>query len=264
VIVAVIAFALFWFRPKGPTNEGKTVEEWFNAAYKNMFQAFHGHLQPPSSDRYDSSLHYHCEMAFRGFGTNALSFLVGKINQDMTPSKTSQHHWELYEKSEGMLPKPKDKTLEGYLAADLLREQIKPRGHLLVPLLAPALQSTNSHQRSLALTSLKGINSDRELALPYLMKGLQDPNPEVRDVCADALENYGAAAKPAVSNLVVVADDLLGWVAESALETLAKLGTHAAAAVPALQEMLAKETDEQRRKAIADTLEKIQPPKAAQ
>src|SRR5689334_17011809 len=77
----------FWLRPRGPTYEGRTIEEWFKRydeiRNKSYYDAVRGipisQRRPIAPDETARA-----ENAFKKMGTNAVPFLAGLITQDWT------------------------------------------------------------------------------------------------------------------------------------------------------------------------------------
>jgi len=149
---------------------------------------------------------------------------------------------------------PKFKAIEGSAAANLLY-QIRPPGEILLPLIEPALQSMNSNQRVQAFLALRGISSGHELMRAHVLRGLNDSHSEVQYWAAETVGRCGPHGKWAVSNLLEMANSPDLRVHEGAVTALNNLGTNALSAVPRLREMLAGETNAQRRKIIANSID---------
>jgi len=201
------------------------------------------------------------ESAFQRMGTNAVPYLAGRINQNFGYSRMEvwriKVRWRLPQLLKGLLPLPAAKGGEAGTAANLLSGQIKPPGEMLLPLVRPALQSTNADQRVMALIALRGISSGHDLARPYLEHGLKDPNAQVQRWAADAIYWSGEHGKWAVSNLLELVSSPDFDTHASAIHALNILGTNSWPVVPRLKEMLAGEQDDKRRKVIANAIHYI-------
>jgi hypothetical protein len=233
VCAMLAAVVLLWPRDRGPTYEGKTVEEWF--------QRYCTILDSPSyTFGTDVPQLTPVLTAFEVLGTNAVPFLAGQITRDQSYSTLESWQIKLRESAPSsiglVLRHPRSKYMDGFWAAELLRVTIKSPGELLVPLLEPALQSFDPYQKGNALSSLEGISSGYELALPHLIEALNDSDPQV---CFQAAETLGRVAPNGA------------WIS--------KLGTNAAPAVLKINLILAEETNAARRRAISNALRSAPP-----
>jgi HEAT repeat protein len=143
----------------------------------------------------------------------------------------------------GLLPVPRFRGSQAITAADLLSDQLKPPGEMLLPLLEPALQS-NVNQKLVAFLALKGISSSHELARPYLERGLKDPDRVVQRSAIDAISYFGEHGNWAVSNLLELASSPDFDSHEAAIRALSRLGTNSWPVRSRLKQMLAVEQDE--------------------
>jgi len=162
-----------------------------------------------------------------------------------------------YRRYLGKLPLPASKFGEAGSAANLLSSYIKPPGESLVPLLEPAFQSTNEGQRLCAFIAVRGISSGHDLARPHLLRGLSDPDLQVQKWTARAIGQFGWRANWAVSDLLTLANSPDLEVHGAALEALNLLGTNSWPVLPTLKQRLAGETNQQRRKIIANAIDYI-------
>jgi hypothetical protein len=262
-IVAVITL-LCWPRAHGPSYEGRTLEEWFNRYDEMKNKGYYDAVRAtPASQQQtvttnDLTL---VESVFKRMGTNAVPYLAGRINQNPGYSRLDvwriKVRWRLPQLLKGLLPLPASSGSEAGTAAELLAIQIKPPGEVLLPLIEPALHSTNADQRLTAFLALRGISSGHELARPYLERGLKDPSTQVQRFAADAIRWSGAHGKWAVSNLLELASSPDFETHQSAIHALNTLGTNSWPVIPRLKEMLASEQDEKRRKVIANAIDYI-------
>jgi hypothetical protein len=200
-------------------------------------------------------------LAFKAMGTNALPFLAARINQPQGYSRIdllrAKYHQQIPRFLTPLLPRqPGEKYREGLDAAKLVLE-IQPPGNLLVPLIAPALQSSNAIQRRIGLTALVGGSSDFEAARPYLAQGLQDRDKEVQRVSCSAIQRQGQEGAWAVTNLVNAASTFDNETLKLALQVLDGFGTNALPIVPSLESILEKETDGSRRRVLEIAIEDI-------
>jgi HEAT repeats len=265
-IVAVIAL-LCWPRTHGPSYEGRTVEEWFKRydemRYKGYYDAVRG-IPPSEQESVAQSDLMLAQSAFQRMGTNAVPYLVGRITQGFDYSRTEVWRMKirgrLPQMLKGILPVPVPRGGHSITAAKLLSDQIKPPGEMLLPLIEPALQSTNEGQRLWGFFALRGISSGHDLARPYLERGLKDQSTEVQRFAADVIGYCGEHGNWAVSNLLELASSPDFDIHGAAIHSLNRLGTNSWPVLPQLKEMLAVEQDERRRKGIADAIRNIHTP----
>lgn len=254
----------FWLRSSGPTYEGRTIEQWFKPYDEMRNKSFYDAVRAiPASQRQaiapgETAL---AENAFKKLGTNAVPYLAGRITQDWTYSRFElwriKVRWRIPQILKGFVPLPRSRSSESGTAANLLSSQIKPPGELLLPLIKPALQSTNADKRVHALIALRGINSGYDLARPYLVQGFNDSDSQVQRFAADAIRWFGPHGKWAVTNLLQLAGSTNLDTCQAALHSLNTLGTNSWPVIPKLKEMLLQEQDEKRRKLIAHPIEYI-------
>jgi hypothetical protein len=204
-VVAVI----FWLRASGPRYAGATVEQWLERydemRHKGYYDAVRA-VPPAQRQPVNSNELALAQAVFKVIGTNAVPFLASRITQDSSYSRMDvwriKVRWRLPQGLKRFLPLPEG--TRGSTAADLLANHIKPPGELLVPLIEPALQTTNADQRVSALIALQGITSGHDLARPWLVRGLRDPDSRVQATAAGTLRWFGPHGKWAVSNLLEV------------------------------------------------------------
>jgi hypothetical protein len=263
---SILAVTLIvWLRPRAPTYEGRTIEEWFKRYDEMRNKGYYDAVRAiPNSQRQAvaPAETARVENAFTKMGTNAVPYLAGRITQDCTYSRFElwriKVRWRLPQILKRFVPLPISRGSESSTAADLLSSQIKPPGELLMPLIKPALQSTNAYQRVSALIALRGINSGYDLARPYLVQGFKDPDSQVQRFAAVAIRWFGPHGKWAVTNLLQLASGTTNLdTCEAALHGLNTLGTNSWGALPRLKEMLVQEPDEKRRKLIAHAIDYI-------
>jgi len=135
----LLALTLCWPKPKGYTYQDKTVEEWFEK-YSHECYAQHPNW----------GIVGEAAEAFRAMGTNAVPFLVNRINRDRTPSRL-----EIWTSKLPGRFQDKSKVLEAHSAASLINACIKPPRGMLSEMLKPALLSTNAGQRFAAGAALR-------------------------------------------------------------------------------------------------------------
>lgn len=119
--------------------------------------------------------------------------------------------------------------------------EIGPAAETAIPVLINSASSTNSDVRSFALYTVGRMALESESVVPVLMKGLHDPDREVRASAAFGLEGLafmGGDAKPAIAALVEALKDTHVSVRASAATALGHIHSEPGAVVPALIEML--------------------------
>ena len=262
-IFVVITF-ICWPRAHGPSYEGRTVEAWFKSYDEMRSKGFYDAVRAtPASQQQTVTTNdlMLAESVFKRMGTNAVPYLANRINQEHGYSRMEvwriKVRWRLPQLLKGLLPLPASRGTEAWNAAQLLSGQIKPPGEMLLPLIEPALQSTNAEQRVNALVALRGISSGQELARPYLERGLRDPNTKVQRFAADAIRWFGEQERWAVFSLLRLSQSPDFSTHEAAIHALNTLGTNSWPVLPWLKEMLASEQDEKRRKVIANSIDYI-------
>jgi len=158
VSVVVVVVCVWLFRPSAGsgrevTYQGQTLEQWFNGA--------------PS--------HSNTLGAFRAIGTNALPFLASRINRRLRLSLLESFRVKLRDWVRVPISVPRSRLQDAQAAAALLSEQLQPPGEILLPLLEPALRSTQIAQRILAFQALQGISSGYDLGRSHVEQALGDP-----------------------------------------------------------------------------------------
>jgi len=125
-------------------------------------------------------------------------------------------------------------------AANALVE-IGPAAEQAIPALMKSAASTNSDVRAFALYTLGRLALESKLVVPVLIKGLHDPDREVRFNAAfglEALAFMGGDAKPAIPALVETLKDSHPSARASAATALGHIHSEPGVVVPALMEML--------------------------
>jgi len=254
---AVIA-VIFWLRPSGPRYAGATVEQWLERYDEMRNKGFYDAVRavPPEKRRpVNSNELALAEAVFKVIGTNAVPFLASHITRDSSYSRMDlwriKVRWRLPQLLKRFVTLP---TSQASTAAYLLANHIKPPGELLVPLIEPALQTTNADQRVSALIALQGITSGHDLARPWLVRGLRDSDSRVQATAAGTLRWFGPHGKWAVSNLLEVTGSTNLDTLRAGLHGLNTLGSNSWPVLPRLKEMLERETDPQRRALIAHAI----------
>jgi hypothetical protein len=146
-VVVVVTLAL-WLRPKGYVYQGKTVKQWFEDYNSEKHNENRDDYDPFALGREKRRI----KNAFVEMGTNAVPFLVGRINQDFNPT--------LFERAVGKLPRgwqprsPDRRFSEATTAAHLLHDCVKLTESELREMLKPALLSNNPIQKQTAERAL--------------------------------------------------------------------------------------------------------------
>jgi HEAT repeat protein len=253
-LAAVAVAGWLALRPSGPTHEGRTVEEWFEeyaeVATGSVTVSAH------SVEELDA--------AFKALGTNMTPYLAGLIVQ---PQSESWDYWSFRfaklrqsapDSLRWLVPRLHHRANEGVCAATLFSYGEMPAREL-IPLLKPALDSTNAHQRANALMALESVSADFPQAGPYLERGLQDADPYVQGSALSTITALGAKGWRAETTLVSQLFDHAtreDAIAEKALQALIFHGD--AQTVVALQEHMDQIDDPSRQRMIARTARMIQ------
>ena len=231
-----------------PSYAGRTIRQWFDLYTDNG-----GNNSPAQITN--------VAPAFTAMGTNAVPYLVGRITQ---PDHSAFTRWRYRNRQripklvEGLLPSlPRSRFTEGMNAAELLTVHIQPSRALLLPLLEPALHSTNVDQRVAAFAALRSKTLDFALAQPHLTRGLKDANRDVQKFAALAIRRQGADGQWALTNLLEASRSADPETLAYLLYALNNLGTNAVRALPELRRMLGAETNAERRVFIANSIHSI-------
>jgi hypothetical protein len=248
-LCAATVLACFFLQRPELSYEGQTIAEWFK---RYSAARLSDSAQSPAP----------AEKAFQALGTNAVPFLVRRINQTQGYTRLSllraKYHRHIPEFLGPLLPSyPGQRFMQGMDAAELLATQVKPPGRLLLPLLATALQSSNASQRVMAFAALRGIRSDYEMAQAHLARGLKDPDIRVQEFAAMAIRWHGPHGTWAVTNLLETARTTNLSRLQFSLQALNGLGSNALPIVPRLVEMRDQETDDNRRQVISEAIDYI-------
>lgn len=231
VVLALIGGCWLLFGPSNePKYEGRPVSYWFRQGYVN------------DSDYDESEL----REAFKKMGTNALPYLVGEALSTNQDSAFKTNYYKLLEKLPDSWGMPqlvssddiRDSAVEAIGTIDFSAKDI-------LPLLAKALQETNtlSHKQAISILSNIVTNDDESL-VPYFVKALHDVDPDVQLNSLLALGKMGPAARMAVPDLIEL---LRSPQNKNKIYTdvsiLGNIRGEAAPAIPYLKEMFEKETD---------------------
>jgi len=121
--------------------------------------------------------------------------------------------------------------------ADVALEALGKIGADAQESLRQAMKSPNARTRSVAVQNY-GKDVPDDVAIPLLVRFLDDPDPNVRENAAWKLGQRGAAAAAAVPKLIALLKDRYGSVALKAAQALGNIGPLAKGAVPALRDVL--------------------------
>lgn len=119
--------------------------------------------------------------------------------------------------------------------------EIGPAAKLAIPALIKSATSTNSEVRAFGLSTLGRMALESKLVVPVLIKGLHDPDREVRFNAAfglEALAFMGGDAKPAIPALVETLKDRHVSARAAAATALGHIHSEPDVVVPVLVEML--------------------------
>lgn len=246
---AALVLAAFFFRQPAPRYDGLAIDEWF----QRYSAARLSNSAKPSAP---------AEAAFKAMGADAVPYLVKFINQPQGYTRLSllraKHHRRIPRFLTPLLPRyPSERFVQGMDAAELLATQVKPPGRLLVPAITTALQSSNATQRCIAFAALRGVTADYEITQPHLARGLMDPDPRVQKFAAMAIRWHDHHGRWAITNLLQAATTTNFEVFEFTLEALNALGTNSIPVLPGLTNLLATQTQENRRQILAESIERI-------
>jgi HEAT repeat protein len=132
-------------------------------------------------------------------------------------------------------------SASGRRAAGNSLVEIGPAARTAIPALIRSAASTNSDVRAFALYTLGRMALESELVVPVLIKGLHDPDREVRFNAAfglEALAFMGGDAKPAIPALVKALKDSHVSARASAAAALGHIHSEPDVVIPALIEVL--------------------------
>jgi len=231
---AIVVLGVFWLslRTEQSTYDGKSISYWSARSVK-LVTSYNG-INDPDEVKL-------LRRAFNVMGTNAVPYLASRITQDLRESRFNLVRFRLWRSLPDFMKRffrpPTEKQSEAMSAAGILSSDIKPPGRILVPLLEPALTSTNSSQRFWAIAALTGISSDYELARPHVLQALEDSNPVVQRLGINAIGRYGPHGHWALSNLVSLVRSRDFQTYSAAVGALNALRTNAVPALPILDEM---------------------------
>jgi len=112
---------------------------------------------------------------------------------------------------------------------------------IAVPTLIKFLQDNDITVRERAIIALGQIKSESKLVVPLLIKALEDKNETIRRSAALALGNIGEDSAPAVPALIYKLEDKSFFVANSAIVALSEIGKPATPAIPSLIKIFNRE-----------------------
>lgn len=248
-LLAVISFAgLAWLlrnpSPSEPVYKGLRLREWL------------------AQNQDGTYVHDGAEDAVRQIGTNAIPTLLQMLRAHDSPLKLKlmelaqkQHvipiHWAPAEYQAmaaqdafyilgpiasnavpGLIQIFKDRISDSSRSlATLSLFDISPASDAAIPVMAKTLMDSNSpaDARVDAAQALAIMSSQPQLAVPALIHGLADPEPQVRALSAESLGSYGTNAEATVPALVNLWKDTNTDVWENTADALLDIDPQAAA-----------------------------------
>jgi len=98
-----------------------------------------------------------------------------------------------------------------------------------IPLLLDVVSQSNLSLRATALGALGEIHRKPDLCVPVIIPFLRSTNLNVRRMALYSIRNFGAAAKPAVPDILRCLNDSDGWIQQQATNALNTIDPAAAA-----------------------------------
>lgn len=243
------ALTWIWSPGFGKTSyQGRSVAYWFRQNLKASLGA-----QEPAETEYRSQIADRSLNAIKAIGTNALPYL---LNQAFTASHDSAVR-RLWDKLLNVLPqswgRPPSTSQDeiSHHAVDIICQCRPPAGAIL-PTLLRHLGGTNVEFHVRALRLLGSTVGPVNEAMPYLTRDIADSNPWICNEAFLALRDPSKAHK--------ALPDLIAYVKTNPqrypypLLVIRALGSDAAEAVPALQEVFLATTNSDVRCDLAETL----------
>jgi beta-lactamase regulating signal transducer with metallopeptidase domain len=138
----------------------------------------------------------------------------------------------------GLLKAAKDEDAKLRQAALDVLASVQSKPDSCVPTLLELLDDDDVHVRLRALRNLQTMKSDEKNVLPALVRAIDDPHEAVQDRAIQIIGTYGPRAKSAVPTLIEKLKT--GKHLLHALDTLARIGPGARAAIPALKKLRGK------------------------
>lgn len=123
--------------------------------------------------------------------------------------------------------------------------------------LAEALRYGNVKARKSAIYALKEMKPPPVEAALFFIAALEDENPYVREVAADALGSRSAQSDELVPALIKALGDEVEEVRENAARSLGERGVEATEAIPLLESLAQDDPDELIREVAAEAVRKI-------
>jgi hypothetical protein len=220
-LAGVIAWQVFQTsREREPVYQGKRLSAWLEILFAQSF----------SSDNPDDR----ANQAVRHFGTNALPFLMERLQAQDTPLKEMM-----------MALAAKQKLVAFHFKSTLKRRQealigYKALGTLAIPSLVDTLTNNPSPSvRGGAAEALGCIGPAARLVAPALFCAAKDKDNTVRPNAFWALGQMRPDPHLTIPLLVAGLDDPYLWARVHAAQALGEYGPEARAAVPVLLRMLA-------------------------
>ncbi|MCC6233334.1 MAG: hypothetical protein IT580_11865 [Verrucomicrobiales bacterium] len=227
-----LAFSLPAWRDRHlPRHDGRTAREWFTRFHLERARDQEG--SPRSARLFD------CQDAFLAMGTNAVPFLIERVF-DYRPDPPLRSR--LREFNRRQLPDWAGRDLfpphwlANEAAWELLRDQ-RPPASLVLPLILPRLQGTNTFMRRPALAVLGTVGDGGDQAADLAVTQFTNSTDlTLRLMALEALARLGSAASNALPFLL---QDPPGPQTARPIGLLAsRLGTNATRAIPWLETLL--------------------------
>jgi HEAT repeat protein len=244
-VVAGLLVSRLWHRE--PRCQGQPLSYWLRE------YARHGAYSYPNQQgdaRGERALEALCAI-----GTNAVPYLVSMCLSTNQDSPLATNLVSTLGKL-GFAPFVSNDQL-GTAAYEALC-QIRPPAQILLPYLSAALSETNSPRRLYALYALGATGEGAEAAVPFLGAALKDATTLEPYYAVLAIGRIGPPARVLLPDLVAIIESpqTVAALRSYAASALARMGTNAAGAAPALLAMLA-ESSLQNRQAAATALNAI-------
>lgn len=227
LLVTVLAIASWLtFHSREPVYQGKKLSAWL----EDFSQQFNP--DEYSDEEADRARVAKATEALRHIGTNALPHLLVLIRDRPLPSPLHDKINELLEKQSFVsirLPERKDLSWQACEAFSVLGDGAKPA----IPELEKLLMS--EHTAHLASYCLRVVGAD---AVPALLHGLANTNPQVQSVSLQTLGEIGPAAHDAIPRVLQIAQAPGARLAGQALRVLSELETDGTRFLPLFADRL--------------------------
>jgi peptidoglycan/xylan/chitin deacetylase (PgdA/CDA1 family) len=230
LLLAVLSLAAwFTFHSREPAYQGKPLSFWLDelTAQQNPREL---EDSPPGALE---KRHLRAETALRQIGTNALPYLLALIRNRPKPSPLRDKIEEFLEKNQSVvrirLPEQKDGSWQACEAFFVLGDVAKPA----IPELEKLLMSEHTAQAASECLRVFGV-----AAVPALLRGLANTNPQVQGQSLMTLGEIGPAARDAIPPVLQIAQAPGARLAGQALRLLSELETNGARFLPLFTERL--------------------------